>query len=113
MTLRQMLPDWWCKFTFSVPEHCYGDYNWFDFLVYEFIFSFAVILAIKWIINCLFFILGLVIPDEKLDKAELSPGLLGKDLEIPNDEIEDIQSRDLDFDEDVFSLEESKNITKK
>ena len=58
MTLREIFPEWWCKITFSVPEYCYGNYNWLDLSIYEFIFSFVVILFIKWIINCLLLILG-------------------------------------------------------
>ena len=97
MTLREMFPDWWCKITFSVPENCSGDYNWFDFSIYEFIFTVVIVLVIKWIIYYSFFIIGLIIPDKSLEK-----------------EIEDIKGRDLEFDEDVFSLEEeSKKITKR
>ena len=34
-------------------------------------------------------------------------------MDIPNDDLEDIKGRDLEFDEDVFSLEEeSKKMTK-
>ena len=96
MTLREMFPDWWCKITFSVPENCSGDYNWLDFSIYEFIFTVVIVLVIKWIIYCFFFIIGLIIPDKTLEK-----------------EIEDIKGRDLEFDEDVFSLEEeSKKMTK-
>ena len=97
MTLREMFPDWWCKITFSVPENCSGDYNWFDFSIYEFIFTVVIVLVIKWIIYYFFFIIGLIIPDKTLEK-----------------EIEDIKGRDLEFDEDVFSLEEeSKKMTKR
>ena len=96
MTLREMFPDWWCKITFSVPENCSGDYNWLDLSIYEFIFTVVIVLVIKWIIYYFFFIIGLIIPDKTLEK-----------------EIEDIKGRDLEFDEDVFSLEEeSKKITK-
>ena len=36
-----------------------------------------------------------------------------KEIDIPNDEIEDIKGKDLEFDEDVFGLEEeSKKMTK-
>ena len=97
MTLREMFPDWWCKITFSVPENCSGDYNWLDFSIYEFIFTVVIVLVIKWIIYYFFFIIGLIIPDKTLEK-----------------EIEDIKGRDLEFDEDVFSLEEeSKKMTKR
>ena len=97
MTLREMFPDWWCKITFSVPENCSGDYNWLDFSIYEFIFTVVIVLVIKWIIYYFFFIIGLIIPDKTLEK-----------------EIEDIKGRDLEFDEDVFSLEEeSKKKTKR
>ena len=92
-----MFPDWWCKITFSVPENCSGEYNWFDFSIYEFIFTVVIVLVIKWIIYYFFFIIGLIIPDKTLEK-----------------EIEDIKGRDLEFDEDVFSLEEeSKKMTKR
>ena len=97
MTLREMFPDWWCKITFNVPENCSGDYNWLDLSIYEFIFTVVIVLVIKWIIYYFFFIIGLIIPDKTLEK-----------------EIEDIKGRDLEFDEDVFSLEEeSKKMTKR
>ena len=50
MTLREMLPEWWCKVTFSVPENCSGDYDRLDFSIYEFIFTVVIILVIKRII---------------------------------------------------------------
>ena len=113
MTLREMFPKWWCKVTFSVTENCSGDYNWLDLSVYEFIFTVVVVLVIKWILYCSLFILGLIIPDKKVDATIISPSLLEKEMDIPNDEIEDIKGRDLEFDEDVFSLEEeSKKVTK-
>ena len=107
MTLREMFPDWWCKITFSVPENCSGDYNWLDLSIYEFIFTVVIVLVIKWIIYCFFFIIGLIIPDKTVDATIISPTLLEK-------EIEDIEGSDLEFDEDVFSLEEeSKKMTKR
>ena len=110
MTLREMFPDWWCKITFSVPENCSGDYNWLDFSIYEFIFTVVIVLVIKWIIYCFFFIIGLIIPDKTEDATIISPTLLEK-------EIEDIEGGDLEFDEDdedVFSLEEEpKKMTKR
>ena len=97
MTLREMFPEWWCKITFNVPENCSGDYNWLDLSIYEFIFTVVIVLVIKWIIYYFFFIIGLIISDKTLEK-----------------EIEDIKGRDLEFDEDVFSLEEeSKKMTKR
>ena len=113
MTLREMFPEWWCKLTFSVPENCSGDYNWLDLSIYEFIFTVVIVLVIKWIIYCFILIIGLILPDKTEDTTIISPSLLEKDIEIPNDEIEDIKGRDLEFDEDVFSLEEeSKKMTK-
>jgi len=113
MSLREMFPKWWCKVTFSVPENCTGDYNWLDFSIYEFIFTVVIVLVIKWIIYCSLFIIGVIIPDKKMDATIISPSLLEKGMDIPNDEIEDIKGKDLEFDEDVFGLEdESKNITK-
>ena len=110
MTLREMFPEWWCKVSFSVPENCSGDYNWFDFSIYEFIFTVVILLVIKWIIYCFFFIIGLIIPDKIEDATIISPTLLEK-------EIEDIEGGDLEFDEDdedVFSLEEEpKKMTKR
>ena len=106
MTLREMFPEWWCKTIFSIPENCNGDYNWLDFTIFEFIFSFVVILVIKWIIDCLFFILGQIIPDRTEVATKIYPSMLGKDLDIPKDDIEDLQGSDLEFDEDVFNLEE-------
>ena len=110
MTLREMFPEWWCKVSFSVPENCSGDYNWLDFSIYEFIFTVVIVLVIKWIIYCFFFIIGLIIPDKTEDATIISPTLLEK-------EIEDIEGGDLEFDEDdedVFSLEdESKKMTKR
>ena len=96
MTLREMFPEWWCKVTFSVTENCSGDYNWLDFSIYEFIFTVVIVLVIKWIIYYFFFIIVLIIPDKTLEK-----------------EIEDIKGRDLEFDEDVFSLEEESKIMAK
>ena len=105
-----MFPDWWCKITFSVPENCSGDYNWFDFSIYEFIFTVVIVLIIKWIIYCFFFIIGLIISDKTEDTTIISPTLLEK-------EIGDIEGGDLEFDEDnedVFSLEEEpKKMTKR
>ena len=113
MTLRGMFPEWWCKVTFSVTENCLGNYNWLDFSIYEFIFTFVIVLVIKWIIYCFLFIIGLIIPNKTVDATIISPSLLEKEVDIPNDEIEDIKGRDLEFDEDVFSLEEeSKKMTK-
>ena len=110
MTLREMFPDWWCKVTFSVPENCSGDYIWFDFSIYEFVFTVVIVVVIKWIIYCFFFIIGLIIPDKTVDATIISPTLLEK-------EIGDIEGGDLEFDEDdedVFSLEEEpKKMTKR
>ena len=107
MTLREMFPEWWCKITFSVPKNCSGDYNWLDFSIYEFIFTVVIVLVIKWIIYCLFFIIDLIIPDKTVDATIISSTLLEK-------EIGDIKDEDLEFDEDVFSLEEeSKKKTKR
>ena len=114
MTLRDMFPEWWCKVTFSVPENCSRDYNWLDFSIYEFIFTFVLVLVIKWIIYCFLFIIGLIIPDKTVDATIISPSLLEKEMDFPNDGIEDIKGGDLEFHEDVFSLEdESKKVTKK
>ena len=113
MTLRDMFPEWWCKVTFSVPENCSGDYNWLDFSIYEFIFTFVMVLVIKWIIYCFLFIIGLIIPNKTVDATIISPSLLEKEMDIPNDEIDDLKGSYSEFDEDVFSLdEESKNMTK-
>ena len=113
MTLREMFPEWWCKLTFSVPENCSGDYNWFDFSIYEFLFTVVLVLVIKWIIYCFISIISLIIPDKTVDATIISPSLLEKNMDIPNDEIEVIKGRDLEFEEDVFSLEEeSKEMTK-
>ena len=113
MTLREMFPEWWCKLTLSVPENCSRDYNWLDFSIYEFTFTVVIVLVIKWIIYCLFFIIGIIIPDKTVDATIISPSLLEKEMDIPNDEIEDYIGRDSEFDEDVFSLEEeSKKMTK-
>ena len=113
MSLREMFPKWWCKVTFSVPENCTGDYNWLDFSIYEFIFTVVIVLVIKWIIYCSLFIIGVIIPDKKMDATIISPSLLEKGMDIPNDEIEDIKDKDLEFNEDVFGLEdESKKMTK-
>ena len=106
MTLREMFPEWWCKVTFSVPENCSWDYNWLDFSIYEFIFTVVIVLVIKWIIYCFLLIIGIIIPDITADSTIISPSLLEKEMDIPNNEIEDIKVRDSEFDEDVFSLEE-------
>mgnify|MGYP001304575459 CR=1 FL=1 len=113
MTLREMFPEWWCKVTFSVPENCSGDYNWLDFSIYEFIFSVVILLVIKWVIYFFLLIIGLIIPDKAVDGTIISPGLLEKEMDVTNDEIEDLKGNDLEFDEDVFGLEEeSRKITK-
>ncbi len=113
MTLREMFPEWWCKVTFSLTENCSENYSWLDFSIYEFIFTVVVVLIIKWIIYCSLLFLGLIIPDKTLDATIISPSILEKEMDIPNDEIEEIKGRDSEFDEDVFSLdEESKNMTK-
>ena len=113
MTLREMFPEWWCKVTFSLTENCSGNNSWLDFSIYEFIFTVVVVLIIKWIIYCSLLFLGLIIPDKTVDAAIISPSILEKEMDIPNDEIEEIKGRDSEFDEDVFSLdEESKNMTK-
>jgi len=106
MTLREMFPEWWCKVTFSIPENCSGDYNWFDFSIYEFIFTIVIVLFLKWIIYCSLFIIGLIIRDKTVDATIISPSLLEEEMDIPNDEIEDIKVKDLEFDEDVFGFEE-------
>jgi len=112
MTLKEIIPEWWCKATFSVLENCSGDYNWLDFSIYEFIFTVVIVLVIKWIIYCSLFIIGLIIPDKTVDATIISPSLLGEGIDIPNDEIEDIKGSDSEFDEDVFSFEEeSKKMT--
>ena len=113
MTLREMIPEWWCKITFSVPENCSDNFTWLDFSIYEFIFTVVIILVTKWIIYFSLFIIGLIIPDKTEDATIISPTILEKDMDIPNDDLEDIKDRDLEFDEDVFSLEEeSKKMTK-
>ena len=113
MTLREMFPEWWCKVTLSVPENCSRDYNWLDFSIYEFIFTVMIVLVIKWIIYYFLFFIGLIIPDKTVDATIISPSLLGKEMDIPNDEIEVIKDRDSEFYEDVFSFEEeSKKMTK-
>ena len=113
MSLREMFPEWWCKVTFNVSENCSGDYNWFDFSIYEFIFTVVIVLVIKWIIYCFLLIIGIIIPDKTVDATIKSSNLLEKEMDIPNDEIEDIKGRDLEFDEDGFTLEEeSKKMTK-
>jgi len=84
-----------------------------DFSIYELIFTVVLVLVIKWIIYCLLFILGLIIPDKRVDATIISPSLMEKEMDIPNGEIEDIKRRDSEFDEDVFSLEEeAKKMTK-
>ena len=41
-----------------------------------------------------------------MDATIISPSLLEEEMDIPNDEIEDIKGKDLEFDEDVFGFEE-------
>ena len=113
MTLREMFPEWWCKVTFSVAGNCSGDFSWLDLSIYEFIFTVVIVLVIKWIIYCFLFIIGLIIPDKTVDATIISPSMLEKEMDIPNDENGDIKGKDLEFDEDVFGLEEeSKKMTK-
>ena len=109
MTLREMIPEWWCKVTFSYPESCSGDYKWLDFSIYEFIFTVVIVLVIKWVIYCLIFIIDLILPDKTVDATIISPNLLEKEMDFTNDEIEDIKDKDLEFYEDVFRLEEESN----
>ena len=111
MTLREILPEWWCKVTFSLPKKCLSDYNWFDFLVYEFLLTSVIILIIKWIIDFFFLILGLINHNKKVDATIISPSILENENGIYNDNIEDMKLRDLRFDEDVFSLEEDINLS--
>ena len=112
MTLREMFPEWWCKVTFSLTENCSGNYSWLDFSIYEFIFTVVVVLIIKWIIYCSLLFLGLIIPNKTVDATIISPSMLEKEMDIANDEIGDIKCKDLEFDEDVFGLEEeSKKMT--
>ena len=114
MTLREMFPEWWCKVTFSVPENCSWDYNWLDFSIYEFIFTVVIVLVIKWIIYCSLLIIGPFIRDKTVDATIISPSLLEKEMDIPNDEILNIKERDSEFHEDVFSFEEeSMKISKR
>ena len=48
-----------------------------------------------------------------MDATIISPSLLEKGMDIPNDEMEDLKGSYSEFDEDVFSLEEeSKEMTK-
>ena len=112
MTLREIFPEWWCKVTFSIPEICSGNYNFLDFSIYEFIFSIVILLFIKWIIHFIIFVLGLIIPERTLDATIISPSILEKEINITNDEIKDIKGKDLEFEEDIFSLEEEKNKMK-
>ena len=112
MTLREIFPEWWCKATFSIPEICSGDYNFLDFSLYDFIFSVVILLVIKWIIHFIIFVLSLIIPERTVDATIISPSILEKEINITNDEIEDIKGKDLEFEEDIFSLEEEENKMK-
>tara|TARA_B100000579_G_C22662864_1_gene771800 strand:+ start:53 stop:475 length:423 start_codon:yes stop_codon:yes gene_type:complete len=112
MTLREIFPEWWCKVTFSIPEICSGDYNFLDFSLYDFIFSVVILLVIKWIIHFIIFVLSLIIPERTVDATIISPSILEKEINITNDEIEDIKGKDLEFEEDIFSLEEEENKMK-
>ena len=49
MTLREMLPEWWCKFSGSMTDYCYDNYgqlNWGDFTLGETFFTGFVIFII-------------------------------------------------------------------
>ena len=113
MTLREMFPDWWCKVTLSVPRNCSEEYNWLDFSIFELIFTVIILLVAKWIIYSCLFIIGLFFPHKPLDATIISPSLLEKEMNIPNDEIPDIKGKDLEFDDDTFSLEEELYKVKK
>ena len=52
MTLREMFPEWWCKFSLSFTNYCkdnYGELNWLDFTLGEMFFSILVI-VILWVV---------------------------------------------------------------
>ena len=54
MTLREMLPEWWCKFSFGLTEHCrdnYGQLNWGDFTLGETFFTGFVIFIILMVLR--------------------------------------------------------------
>ena len=114
MTLKEMFPEWWCKITFSVPKNCSDKYSWFDFTIYEFIFTFVIFLVIKWIVYSLFSILSRNKPDKNMDSTIISPSLLEKEIDFANGDIEDLKGNDLDFVADTLSLEEEPmNLTKR
>jgi hypothetical protein len=57
MTLRYMIPEWWCKFSLSFTDYCkdnYGELNWLDFTLGEFFFSILVI-VILWVVYVIVF----------------------------------------------------------
>ena len=100
-----MLPDWWCKITFSVSEICSEHYNWLDLSIYEFFFSVVIVLILKWIIHFSLFIISLISPKKTEDATIISLSLLEKYMNISNDKIEDMKGSDLEFDED-FAIRE-------
>ena len=50
MTLREMLPEWWCKFSLNFTDYCkdnYGELNWLDMTLGEVGFT-VVVIVIIW-----------------------------------------------------------------
>ena len=57
MTLREMLPEWWCKFSLSLTDYCrdnYGELNWLDFTLGELLFTIPVILISIFVLSIVY-----------------------------------------------------------
>jgi hypothetical protein len=55
-TLREMFPEWWCKFSLSVTDYCKDNYsylNWLDFTLGGMFYS-ALVIYLIWIAYRLF-----------------------------------------------------------
>ena len=113
MTLREILPQWSCKITFSVPKNCSEKYSWLDFTIYEFVFTLVILLVIKWVVYSIFSILSRNETDKNMDATIISPSLFEKEMDFTDGDIKDLKGRDLEFVADTLSLEEeSKNLPK-
>ena len=52
MTLREMFPEWWCKFSLSFTDYCkynYRELNWLDFTLGELGFTVFVIIIMSFL----------------------------------------------------------------
>ena len=52
MTLREMFPEWWCKFSLSFTDYCTQNYsnrwNWLDFTLGELFFTIFLLIGVPF-----------------------------------------------------------------